>query len=159
MKTYSPKAADLKPKWHVIDASGKTLGRLAAGVATLLIGKRKTTYAPYINTGDFVIVVNASKVKLSGNKAKQKVYYRHSNYPGGLKSVSYEKLIDSDPTRVIEYAVRGMIPQNHLGRAMMKRLKVYADDNHPHKAQLEIPEGGAAQKKVREEVKGGIVER
>jgi large subunit ribosomal protein L13 len=146
MKTYSPKAADLQPQWHLIDASGKALGRLATEVATLLIGKRKTTYAPHMNTGDFVIVVNASKIRLSGSKAKQKVYYRHSNYPGGLKSVPYEKLVAGDPTRVIEHAVKGMIPQNRLGRAMMKRLKVYAGDNHPHKVQLEIHEGAEAHK-------------
>jgi len=136
MKTYSAKPSDVIPQWHVVDAAGKTLGRLSTEVATLLMGKHKPLYSPNINTGDFVVVINASKVKITGNKTRQKVYYRHSNYPGGLKSVSYERMMDSDPTRIIELSVKGMVPHSLLGRAMMKRLKVYSGDSHPHKAQI-----------------------
>ena len=136
MKTYSAKAADLNPQWHVIDASDKTLGRLATEAATLLMGKHKPMYTPHMNTGDFVVVINAAKIRVTGNKANQKTYYRHSNYPGGLKSVNFTRMIETHPTRVIEHAVRGMIPHNRLGQAMMKRLKVFADDTHPYQAQL-----------------------
>jgi large subunit ribosomal protein L13 len=136
MKTYSTKASDLKPAWHVIDASGRTLGRLASEVATLLMGKRKPIYTPHLNTGDFVVVLNASKVRVTGRKAEQKTYYRHSGYPGGLKSVTYTKLMETHPTRVIEHAVKGMLPHNRLGRDMLRRLKVYAGDVHPHEAQV-----------------------
>jgi len=136
MKTYSTKASDLKPAWHVIDASGRTLGRLASEVATLLMGKHKPIYAPHLNTGDFVVVLNASKVRVTGRKAEQKTYYRHSGYPGGLKSVTYTKLMETHPTRVIEHAVKGMLPHNRLGRDMLRRLKVYAGDVHPHEAQV-----------------------
>lgn len=142
MKTYSTKSSDLTPQWHVIDASGKTLGRLASEVATLLLGKHKPIYAPHLNTGDFVIVVNAAKVRVTGKKAQQKVYYRHSNYPGGLKSTTFAKMLETHPTRVIESAVKGMIPHNRLGRDMMSRLKVYAGDTHPHQAQAGKSEGG-----------------
>lgn len=142
MKTYSTKSSDLTPQWHVIDASGKTLGRLASEVATLLLGKHKPIYAPHLNTGDFVIVVNAAKVRVTGKKAQQKVYYRHSNYPGGLKSTTFAKMLETHPTRVIESAVKGMIPHNRLGRDMMSRLKVYAGDTHPHQAQAGKAEGG-----------------
>lgn len=137
MKTYSAKAADLNPQWHIIDATDRTLGRLSTEVATLLMGKNKPTYTPNMNTGDFVVVINASKVRVTGNKGQQKFYYRHSNYPGGLKSTSLTKMIETHPTRVIEHAVRGMIPHNRLGRAMMKRLKVYADDKHPYRLKVE----------------------
>lgn len=137
MKTYSAKAADLNPQWHIIDATDRTLGRLSTEVATLLMGKKKPTYTPNMNTGDFVVVINASKVRVTGNKGQQKFYYRHSNYPGGLKSTSLTRMIETHPTRVIEHAVRGMIPHNRLGRAMMKRLKVYADDKHPYRPQVE----------------------
>jgi large subunit ribosomal protein L13 len=137
MKTFSTTPKDVKTQWHVIDASGKTLGRLSTEVATLLMGKHKPTYAPNINTGDFVVVINASKVKLTGNKAQQKVYHRHSNYPGGLKSVSYERMIDTNPSRVIELSVKGMVPHTRLGRSMMNRLKVYSGEVHPHQAQME----------------------
>jgi len=136
MKTYSTKSSDLKPQWHVIDASGKTLGRLASEVATLLMGKHKPIYTPNLNTGDFVIVVNAAKVRVTGNKAQQKVYYRHSGYPGGLKSTTLARMMQTHPTRVIEYAVKGMLPHNRLGRDMLRRLKVYAGDTHPHQAQV-----------------------
>lgn len=136
MKTYSTKASDVERKWHVIDASGKTLGRLSSQVARLLMGKHKPQYVPYLDTGDYVIVLNASKIAVTGNKAQQKLYYRHSGYPGGLKSITFEKLMQTHPTRVIEHAVKGMLPHNRLGRAMFKKLKVYAGDSHPHQAQV-----------------------
>jgi large subunit ribosomal protein L13 len=136
MKTYSTKASDIERKWHVIDASGKTLGRLASEVARLLRGKHKPIYVPHLDTGDYVIVINADKVRVTGNKAKQKLYYRHSGYPGGLKSTSLAEMMESHPTRVIEHAVKGMLPKNPLGRAMFKKLKVYAGPNHPHQAQV-----------------------
>jgi large subunit ribosomal protein L13 len=134
MKTYSTKASDIEREWHVIDASGKTLGRLASEVAQLLRGKHKPIYVPHLDTGDYVIVINADKVRVTGNKAKQKLYYRHSGYPGGLKSTSLAEMMESQPTRAIEHAVRGMLPKNPLGRAMFKKLKVYAGPNHPHQA-------------------------
>jgi large subunit ribosomal protein L13 len=136
MKTYSTKASDIEREWHVIDASGKTLGRLASEVARLLRGKHKPIYVPHLDTGDYVIVINADKVRVTGNKAKQKLYYRHSGYPGGLKSTSLAEMMESHPTRVIEHAVKGMLPKNPLGRAMFKKLKVYAGPNHPHQAQV-----------------------
>jgi len=136
MKTYSTKANDIERQWHVIDASGKTLGRLATQVASLLKGKHKPIYVPHLDTGDYVIVLNAAKVRVTGKKLKQKTYYRHSGYPGGLKAVTYEEMMSAHPTRVIEHAVKGMLPHNRLGRAMFKKLKVYAGDNHPHQAQV-----------------------
>jgi large subunit ribosomal protein L13 len=136
MKTYSAKASDLEPRWHVIDASGKTLGRLASEVATILMGKHKPIYSPHLLSGDYVIVLNASKVRVTGNKAEQKLYYRHSGYPGGLKSTTLGKMMQTHPTRVIEYAVKGMLPHNRLGRQMIKRLKVYSGDTHPHQGQV-----------------------
>jgi large subunit ribosomal protein L13 len=136
MKTYSTKAKDIERQWHVIDASGKTLGRLATQVATLLTGKHKPIYVPHLDTGDYVIVLNAAKVRVTGRKVKQKTYYRHSGYPGGIKAVTYEDMMAAHPTRVIEHAVKGMLPHNRLGRAMFKKLKVYAGDSHPHQAQV-----------------------
>ena len=136
MKTYSTKAKDVERQWHVIDASGKTLGRLATQIASLLMGKHKPIYVPYLDTGDYVIVLNAAKVRVTGKKAKQKTYYRHSGYPGGLKAETFEKMLAAHPTRVIEHAVKGMLPHNRLGRAMFKKLKVYVDDSHPHQAQV-----------------------
>jgi large subunit ribosomal protein L13 len=136
MKTYSIKAKDVERQWHVIDASGKTLGKLATQVANLLMGKHKPTFVPYLDTGDFVIVLNATKVKVTGKKPKQKTYYRHSGYPGGIKAETYEEMMAAHPTRVIEHAVKGMLPHNRLGRAMFKKLKVYAGDSHPHQAQV-----------------------
>jgi large subunit ribosomal protein L13 len=136
MKTYSTKAKDVERQWHVIDASGKTLGKLATQVANLLMGKHKPTFVPYLDTGDFVIVLNATKVKVTGKKPKQKTYYRHSGYPGGIKAETYEEMMAAHPTRVIEHAVKGMLPHNRLGRAMFKKLKVYAGDSHPHQAQV-----------------------
>jgi large subunit ribosomal protein L13 len=136
MKTYSVKAKDIERRWHVIDASGQTLGKLATHVANLLMGKHKPTYTPHMDTGDFVIVLNATKVKVTGKKPKQKTYYRHSGYPGGIKAETYEELMATHPTRVIEHAVKGMLPHNRLGRAMYKKLKVYTGDSHPHQAQV-----------------------
>jgi large subunit ribosomal protein L13 len=139
VRTYSPKPADVQRQWHVIDASDVVLGRLATQAATLLRGKHKPYYAPHIDTGDFVIVVNAAKVALTGNKRDQKLAYRHSGYPGGLRSQSYRELLDSRPERAVEKAVRGMLPHNTLGRAMAKKLKVYAGPDHPHQAQQPVP--------------------
>jgi large subunit ribosomal protein L13 len=136
MKTYSTKASDIKREWHVIDASGQTLGRLASEVARLLRGKHKPIYVPHLDTGDYVIVINADKIRVTGNKVEQKLYYRHSGYPGALKSTSLAEMMKTQPTRVIEHAVRGMLPKNPLGRAMFKKLKVYAGPNHPHQAQV-----------------------
>ena len=136
MKTYSVKAADIERQWHVMDASDKILGRFATQVAHLLMGKHKPIFSPHLDTGDFVIVINADKVRVTGNKAKQKLYYRHSGYPGGLKSITLEKLMQTHPTRVIEHAVKGMLPHTRLGAIMIKKLKVYAGDTHPHQAQI-----------------------
>ncbi len=132
MKTYSTKASDIKREWHVIDASDKVLGRFATQVASLLMGKHKPIYSPNLDTGDFVVVINAAKVQVTGNKMKQKLYYRHSGYPGGLKSISLEKMMQTHPTRVIEHAVKGMLPHNRLGAKMFKKLKAYAGDTQPH---------------------------
>ena len=137
MKTYSTKRADIERKWHLIDASGKTLGRLATRIASFLMGKHKPIFSPHLDTGDFVVVINADKVRITGNKAKQKLYYRHSGYPGGLKSISLEKMMQTNPTRVIEHAVNGMLPHTRLGASMKKRLKVYAGETHPHPVQTE----------------------
>ena len=136
MKTYSPKAKDIEREWWVIDAADKTLGKIATQVANLLMGKHKPIYAPHIDTGDYVVVINAAKVKVTGKKAEQKIYYRHSGYPGGLKSRRFEELFSKDPVLVIELAVKGMLPHNRLGRAMFKKLKVYPGNEHPHQAQI-----------------------
>ena len=135
LKTYSTKAADIERQWHVIDASGKTLGRLATQVAGLLMGKHKPIFSPNLDTGDFVIVINADKVRVTGNKVKQKLYYRHSGYPGALKSITLEKMMQTNPTQVIEHAIKGMLPHTRLGASMRKKLRVYAGDTHPHLAQ------------------------
>jgi large subunit ribosomal protein L13 len=139
VRTFSPKAADIQRQWHVIDASDVVLGRLATQAAVLLRGKHKPIFAPHVDTGDFVVVVNASKVALSGNKLEQKHAYRHSGYPGGLRSVSYASLMASSPERVVEKAVRGMLPKNALGRQTLRKLKVYAGPDHPHQAQQPQP--------------------
>ena len=136
MKTYSTKASEIKREWHVIDASGKVLGRLATQIASLLMGKHKPIFSRNLDTGDFVVVINAEKVKVTGNKAKQKVYYRHSGYPGGLKSINFEKMMQTHPNRVIEHAVKGMLPHNRLGAKIFKKLRVYAGDTHPYSAQI-----------------------
>lgn len=141
MKTYSTKASDIERNWHVIDASGKTLGRLATDVAQLLRGKHKPIYSPNLDTGDHVIVINAEKVRVTGNKPEQKIYYRHSGYIGGLKETSFEKMLETHPTRVIEHAVKGMLPHNALGRAMFRKLKVYKGPTHPHSAQVKTGSG------------------
>ena len=135
MKTYSTKPSEIEREWHVIDASDKVLGRLSTQVANLLMGKHKPIFSRNLDTGDFVVIINADKVRVTGNKAKQKLYYRHSGYPGGLKSVTLEKMMQTHPTRVIEHAVKGMLPHNRLGAKMMKKLKVYTGDTHPHLAQ------------------------
>ena len=136
VKTYSPRARDIKREWWVVDAADKTLGRMASQVANLLMGKHKPIYAPHIDVGDYVVIINAAKVRVTGKKAEQKIYYRHSGYPGGLKSPTFEEVFSSHPTRVIEHAVRGMLPKNSLGRAMFKKLKVYPGSAHPHQAQV-----------------------
>ena len=139
MPTYSPKPGDVTRAWHVIDAEDVVLGRLATEVATLLRGKHKPTYAPHVDTGDFVIIVNAEKVALTGNKREQKFAYRHSGYPGGLRKRSFGELLDSRPDRLLEKVVKGMLPKNKLGRAQSKKLKVYAGPDHPHAAQQPKP--------------------
>jgi len=140
MKTYSPKAREITRDWHVVDATGQTLGRLAAEVASLLRGKHKPTYSPHLDMGDYVVVVNSEKIRVTGRKRQQKMYYRHSMYPGGLKVESLEKLLARHPTRVIERAVRGMLPHNRLGRALYRHLKVYAGPDHPHESQVRASE-------------------
>ena len=139
MRTYSPKGSDITRQWHVIDASDVVLGRLASQVAVLLRGKHKPIFAPHVDTGDFVIVINADKVALSGNKLEQKRAYRHSGYPGGLRSMSYGELMEKRPERIVEKAVRGMLPKNSLGRKTLRKLKVYAGPDHPHSAQQPVP--------------------
>ncbi len=138
MKTFTAKPADIERKWHMIDASDKTLGRLATQIAGLLMGKHKPIFSPHLDTGDYVVVVNAEKVRVTGNKAKQKLYYRHTGYPGGLKSVTLEKMMETHPTRALEHAVKGMLPHTRLGNRMRKKLKVYTGDTHPHVAQTNI---------------------
>jgi large subunit ribosomal protein L13 len=133
--TYYAKAGEVKREWVLIDAEDQVLGRLATLAATILKGKHKPEYTPHIDTGDFVIVINADKIRLTGNKAAQKAYYRHSGFPGGLKSESFERAMERHPERVIEHAVKGMLPKNTLGRAQGKKLKVYAGSEHPHSAQ------------------------
>ncbi len=135
MSTYSAKKEDIQRKWFVVDASGKTLGRLASAVASVLKGKTKPIYTTHVDTGDFVIVVNAEKVHLTGRKLAQKTYYRHSGYPGGLKSVTAGTLMKTSPEQVIKLAVEGMLPKTRLGKHMLSKLKVYAGDRHPHRAQ------------------------
>ncbi|HXL93759.1 MAG TPA: 50S ribosomal protein L13 [Streptosporangiaceae bacterium] len=139
MRTFSPKDSDIKRQWHVIDASDVVLGRLASHAAVLLRGKHKPIFAPHVDTGDFVIVINASKVALTGNKLEQKQAYRHSGYPGGLHAVSYGELMAKNPQRAVEKAVRGMLPKNSLGRKTLTKLKVYAGPDHPHQAQQPQP--------------------
>lgn len=135
MRTYTPKPGDVERTWYVIDATDVVLGRLATQVATLLRGKHKATFAPHVDGGDFVIVINAGKVALTGNKREQKLAYRHSGYPGGLRAVPYSKLLETHPERAIEKAVRGMLPKTTLGRGQLSKLKVYAGAEHPHAAQ------------------------
>ncbi len=135
MKTYMAKPAEVERKWYVIDAEGQTLGRLASEVASILRGKHKAIYTPHVDTGDYVIVVNAEKIQLTGNKLNQKMYRHYSGYPGGLKEVTYGILLSKKPEKAIEAAIKGMLPHNRLGRAMYKKLKVYQGSEHPHQAQ------------------------
>ena len=135
MKTYNAKPHEVEQNWLIVDAEGQTLGRMASGIATRLRGKHKAEYTPHVDTGDYVVVINAEKVKVTGNKATDKIYHSHSGYPGGLKSISFEKLQERSPEKVIKLAVKGMLPRTPLGRAMFKKLKVYAGTDHPHGAQ------------------------
>ncbi|MEQ8264360.1 50S ribosomal protein L13 [Pseudohaliea sp.] len=139
MKTYSAKAGDVHQDWYVVDATDKTLGRLAAEIAHRLRGKHKPEYTPHVDTGDYIVVVNCEKVRVTGAKATDKMYYHHTGYPGGIRSASFEKLIDKAPERVLQRAVKGMLPRNPLGRAMFRKLKVYAGSEHPHAAQQPQP--------------------
>lgn len=134
-RTYSAKSSDVTRDWFVVDAEGKTLGRLASAIAATLRGKHKPTFTPHVDTGDFVIVLNAGKVRVTGNKETQKIYYTHSNYPGGLKSTSLKDLRARHPDRIIENAVKGMLPRNALGKAQLKKLKIFEGSTHPHTAQ------------------------
>ena len=135
MKTYLPKAKQVQKNWYIIDAEGKVLGRLASKIASVMRGKHKPTFTPHMDMGDNVIVVNAEKVRLTGRKAEQKVYYRHSGYPGGIKSMGFADMIKRKPEQVITIAVKGMLPHNRLGRAILKHLKVYRGPEHPHGVQ------------------------
>ncbi len=139
MKTVSMRAQDVQRSWLVVDAEDKVLGRLASEVARRLRGKHKPEYTPHVDTGDYVIVVNADKVRVTGKKTTDKIYYRHSGYPGGIKAISFEHLREKHPERIIEKAVKGMLPRNPLGRAMFRKLKVYAGADHPHSAQQPEP--------------------
>lgn len=139
MRTFSPKAADVQRQWYVIDATDVVLGRLATQTATLLRGKHKPIFAPHVDTGDFVIIINAEKVALTGKKREQKIAYRHSGHPGGLSATSYVELLETNPRRAVEKAVKGMLPKNTVGRAQLTKLKVYAGSEHPHQAQQPVP--------------------
>jgi large subunit ribosomal protein L13 len=139
VRTFQPKADEVERQWHVIDATDVVLGRLASQTARLLRGKHKVIFAPHVDTGDFVIIVNASKIALSGTKREDKVVYHHSGYPGGLSATSYSKLMDERPEKVVEKAIHGMLPHNSLGRKMANKLKVYAGPEHPHAAQKPVP--------------------
>ena len=139
MRTYTPKAGDAQRQWLVIDATDVVLGRLASQAAILLRGKHKATFAPHVDMGDFVVIVNADKVALTGAKLEQKQAYRHSGYPGGLKSRTYAEMLDKHPAKAVEKAVRGMLPKNSIGRAQLNKLKVYAGPDHPHQAQQPQP--------------------
>jgi large subunit ribosomal protein L13 len=139
MKTYQAKKDEIEHQWYLVNAEGKVLGRLSTELAKILKGKNKPTYTPHLDTGDFVIVVNAGKVTLTGKKMKDKIYYHHTGYPGGIKEMTAEKLLSKKPTEMIRTAVKGMLPKNSLGRQMLRKLKIYAGPNHPHEAQKPIP--------------------
>jgi large subunit ribosomal protein L13 len=139
VRTFVGKTAEIERQWYVVDAEGQTLGRLASRIAPILRGKHKPVYTPHLDCGDFVVVVNAEKVRVTGRKLDQKAYYRHSGYPGGLTGISLRDQLDKHPERVLQAAVRGMLPKNKLGRRMIKKLKVYAGDSHPHQAQQPEP--------------------
>jgi len=135
MKTYVPKKTEIKKNWYLVDAEGKILGRLASKIAQILSGKNKPIYTPFLDTGDFVVVINAKKVKVTGNKEEKKIYYHYSGYPGGMKEIVYEKLLEKKPALIIQKAVRGMLPKNKLRSKMLKKLKIYAGTEHRHQAQ------------------------
>jgi large subunit ribosomal protein L13 len=135
MKTYSQKASEVQRDWYVVDASGQTLGRLATQIATLLRGKHKPTFSPNLDGGDFVVVVNADKVRVTGRKEDQKMYYRHSGYPGGFRAIPYRRMMATHPDRILRFAVKGMLPKTRLGRQQITKLKIYAGPSHPHAAQ------------------------
>ena len=136
MKTYTLKAKEVEVRWHVLDAEGRTLGRFASEVAQLLRGKYRPTYTPHMDNGDFVVIVNAAKVRTTGNKAQQKMYYRHSGYPGGLKETPLARMLETHPERVLQQAVKGMLPHNRLSRRLLGHLKIYGGPDHPHQAQV-----------------------
>ncbi len=139
MKSYMARPQEVERKWYVVDAEGQTLGRLATQIARVLRGKNKAQYTPHIDTGDFVVVINADRIEVTGRKAEQKIYYRHTGYPGGLKEVSYERMMDRKPTEIVRKAVWGMMPKSRLARAQFKKLKIYAGPEHPHAAQEPQP--------------------
>jgi large subunit ribosomal protein L13 len=139
MKTYQAKKEELEHRWYLVNAEGKVLGRLATELAKVLRGKNKPTFTPHLDTGDFVVIVNAGKVVLTGRKMKDKIYYRHTGYPGGIKETSAEELMAKKPTEMIRMAVKGMLPKNSLGRQMLRKLKIYSGANHPHEAQKPVP--------------------
>ncbi len=139
MRTFMAKAADIDRKWYLVDAADKPLGRVASEIAQILRGKHKVEFTPHVDTGDFVIVINSEKVALTGKKMVQKIYYRHSGYPGGIKAIPYGELLKRKPEKAIELAVKGMLPHNKLGRAVIKKLKVYPGEKHPHAAQKPEP--------------------
>ncbi len=145
IKTYSLSSKDVEVRWHVIDATDKPVGRLATEVVHLLRGKYRPTYTPHMDNGDFVVVVNASKVRVTGSKAQQKIYYRHSGYPGGLTETPFDRMLEKHPERIIQAAVKGMIPHNRLGRKILRHFKVYAGPDHPHEAQVNAGKGEAGQ--------------
>ena len=140
-KMYQPKNSELKPEWQVVDAEGKTLGRLSSEIATILQGKHRPGYVSYLNTGDYVVVINAEKIRVTGNKLEQKKYYRHSGYHGGLKETTLQELLSTYPERVIQQSVKGMLPKHTPGKRMLSRLKVYGGENHPHGAQVNRTKG------------------
>jgi len=139
MKTYTAKTAEVQRNWYIVDATDKVLGRLASEIAHRLKGKHKPEYTPHIDTGDFIIVINAEKVRVTGQKTSDKIYYHHTNYPGGIKESSFEKMMQRDPVRPLEMAIKGMLPKNPIGREMFRKLKVYAGNEHPHAAQQPEP--------------------
>ena len=147
IKTYSVKASDIERKWHIVDAEGQILGRMATQVARLLMGKHKPMFVRNMDVGDSVVVINADKVRFTGNKEKKKVYYRHTGYPGGLKTTNLETMMQKSPEKVVMHAVKGMLPKNRLQARMMKRLRVYAGDNHPHKGQTGVVGADSADSK------------
>lgn len=148
MSTFTARPIDIQHEWYVVDAAGKTLGRLATRIATMLRGKHKPIYTPHMDTGDYVVVINAEKIAVTGNKIKDKTYYRHSGYPGGLKSITFEKLLQENPERILKLAIKRMLPKGPLGNDMFSKLKVYAGKEHPHVAQQPKPLFDELQEKI-----------